>query len=189
MVTIRCERPADERAREALLDCAYGNSRHTKPSARLRHGRLPAEGLALVALERGRIVGTVRLWNIAAGGRAAVLLGPLAVHPDARRRGIGAALVARAVSEARRLGHTAILLVGDQAYYGRFGFSAAATANLELSKACHPARLLARELVAGALDGAAGTIRATGRRVPAPVPAGLQSLAGKGRSRFLPRAA
>ncbi len=102
MVTIRQERPVDERAREALLDRAYGNERHGKPSAKLRNGRLPAEGLALVAVERGRVVGTVRLWHVQAGGQAALLLGPLAVDPAEQRRGIGAVLMRRAIEVARR---------------------------------------------------------------------------------------
>ncbi|MGA8952514.1 MAG: GNAT family N-acetyltransferase, partial [Xanthobacteraceae bacterium] len=81
MVSIREEKIADVAAREALLDEAYGSTRFAKASERLREGRLPATGLSLVAVEHGRLVGTVRLWNVSAGpGRAAVLLGPLAVH-------------------------------------------------------------------------------------------------------------
>src|SRR5580704_270351 len=75
MVTIREEKLADIAAREVLLDEAYGAARFAKVSERLREGRLPADGLSLVAVERGRIVGTVRLWNVAAGpGGPAVLL-------------------------------------------------------------------------------------------------------------------
>src|SRR5262249_28439310 len=117
-ITIRKERPVDESAREALLDAAYGPVRHQKPSAKMRHRRLPAEGLAFAAIERGRMIGTVRLWHVHAGrGRNALLLGPLAVHPDARKRGIGAHLMRRALEEASRLGYGAVLLVGDLAYY------------------------------------------------------------------------
>ena len=102
MVTIREEKIADIAAREALLDEAYGPARFAKASERLREGRLPATGLSLVAVERGRLVGTVRLWNVSAGpGRAAVLLGPLAVHPAHRNRGIGTTLVRRAIARAR----------------------------------------------------------------------------------------
>ncbi len=131
MVTIREEKIADIAAREALLDEAYGPARFAKASERLREGRLPANGLSLVAVEHGRLVGTVRLWNICAGpGRAAVLLGPLAVHPAHRNRGIGTTLVRRAIARARIAGHGAILLVGDAPYYGRFGFSASSTGDL-----------------------------------------------------------
>ncbi len=161
MVTIRHERPTDIAAREAVLDRAFGAGRHEKPSQRLRDGRAPARGLSFVATEHGRVIGTVRLWNVTAGGRAALLLGPLAVAPEAQSRGIGAALMRRALAEARRLGHRAILLVGDAAYYGRFGFSAVKTGALTLAGR-HDPRLLALELVPGALDGAAGLLQATG---------------------------
>ena len=131
MVTIRHERPSDIAAREALLNQCFGGARFTKASERLREGRLPE--LALVATDRGRLAGTVRLWHVSAGpGRPALLLGPLAVRPDCRGRGIGAALMAYAIAEARARGHPEILLVGDEPYYARFGFSAAATGALSL---------------------------------------------------------
>ena len=169
MINIRNEKPSDVAAREALLDVAYGPTRHTKPSARLRAGRLPAEGLSFVATERGRVVGTVRLWHVAAGrGRPALLLGPLAVHPDCRSRGIGAALTQHAVAEAAKRGHGAVLLVGDAPYYGRFGFSAEKTGALRMPGPYERHRLLACELAGGALDGAHGIIHATGVKVPKP---------------------
>jgi len=157
MISIRSERSADVAAREALLDVAYGPVRFTKPSQRLRERREPA--LSLVALEQGRVIGTVRLWPVAAGGRPALLLGPLAVHPDSRCRGIGAALMRRALRAAADAGHRAVLLVGDAAYYGRFGFTAAKTGVLAMPGAYEPGRLLALELVPGALDGAHGLVR------------------------------
>ena len=157
MISIRSERSADVAAREALLDVAYGPVRFTKPSQRLRERREPA--LSLVALEQGRVVGTVRLWPVAAGGRPALLLGPLAVHPDCRCRGIGAALMRRALRAAAEAGHGAVLLVGDAAYYGRFGFTAARTGVLAMPGPYEPGRLLALELVPGALDGAHGLVR------------------------------
>ncbi|HZP75126.1 MAG TPA: N-acetyltransferase [Pseudolabrys sp.] len=169
MISIRHERPADAAAREALLDRAYGPIRFTKASQRLRSGRLPAAGLAFVAAQGGEIVGTVRLWTVNAGrGRPALILGPLAVAPEQRGRGIGAALMRRALREARRLGHAAVLLVGDAAYYGRFGFSAEKTSLLRMPGPYDQHRLLALELIPGALDGAAGFIRATGEKLASP---------------------
>jgi predicted N-acetyltransferase YhbS len=164
MVTIRQERNADASAREALLDAAYP-ARFTKPSQRLRAGRQPARGLALTAVEDGRVVGTVRLWPVSAGpDRPALLLGPLAVDAACRNRGIGAALMRRALAEARRRGHRAVLLVGDAAYYGRFGFSAEPTAALWLPDLAERSRLLGLELMPGALAGARGAIRSAGTR-------------------------
>jgi predicted N-acetyltransferase YhbS len=161
MVTIRNERPVDAAAREALLDLAYGPSRFTKPSERLRERRLPAAGLSFVAVEHGRVIGTVRLWHVTAGpGRPALLLGPLAVHPDCRNRGIGGALMRHALRVAAKRGHAAVLLVGDPAFYGRFGFSAEKTGKLWLPGLPDRSRLLGHELAAGALDGVRGSIRA-----------------------------
>ena len=86
---IRAERASDVVAREALLDACFGENRHTRTCQRLRDGRAPAEGLALSAVREGRLVGTVRLWHVSAGGIPALVLGPLAVDdavPQARRR-------------------------------------------------------------------------------------------------------
>jgi predicted N-acetyltransferase YhbS len=169
MVTIREEKFAYVAAREALLDEAYGAVRFAKTSERLREGRLPADGLSLVAAESGRVVGTVRLWNVTAGPQQpAVLLGPLAVHPSERNRGIGSALMRRAIARARLAGHRAVLLVGDAAYYSRFGFSAATTGELWMPGRYERDRLLALELKPGALAGARGLIGAAGRLAPVP---------------------
>ena len=169
MPTIRLEKSSDTAAREALLDAAYGPVRFEKPSERLRSGRAPARGLCFVAVENGHVIGTVRLWEVSAGpAGAALLLGPLAVDPARRRRGIGSALVRHALRAAAKGGHRAVLLAGDPAYYGRFGFSAEKTARLRLLGPFERHRLLALELKPGALDGARGLIRAAGRIIPQP---------------------
>ena len=153
-------------AREALLDRAMGLNWKKKSSQKLRRGRRPSEGLAFVARDHdGVLVGTVRLWDVATGdGRPALLLGPLAVDPQLKSAGIGKALMSHAISEAKRLGHKAVLLVGDAAYYGRFGFSADKTGQLSMPGPYERHRFLALELVSGALDNAVGTLKATGRK-------------------------
>lgn len=170
MTIIRHETLADIPARERLLDIGFGASRFSKTAERLRVGRLPARGLSFVASEDGRVIGSVRLWNISAGpARPALLLGPLVVACDAQRQGVGAALIQHALGEAQRLGHDAVLLVGDAPYYRRFGFSQENTGRLRLPGPYERDRLLARELRPGALDGARGLISATGQRAPTPV--------------------
>lgn len=169
MITLHHERTSDVPAREALLDEAFGEARYRKSSQRLRDGRLPAEGLSLIAREDKRVVGTARLWHVTcASGQAALLLGPVAVAADCRNRGIGAALIARCLREARRRGHGAVILVGDPPYYGRFGFTAEKTAALRLPGPFERRRLLALELAPAALDGAHGLIRAAGKMAPQP---------------------
>ncbi|UFZ03387.1 N-acetyltransferase [Bradyrhizobium ontarionense] len=161
---IRAERASDVPAREALLDACFGDNRHERTCQRLRDGRAPAAGLALSAVRSGTLVGTLRLWHVSAGGRDALMLGPLAVAADARSLGVGAALMNAALMIAASRGHGAVILLGDAPYYARFGFSVETTSELELPGAFEHARLLGLELVAGALDGACGMILATGAR-------------------------
>ena len=168
MITIRLERVSDIPAREALLDQAFGGRRRRKTSERLREGRLPADGLALVAVDGRRLVGTARLWDVDCGGQPALLLGPVAVETSRRNRGIGAALVIRSLREARRLGHGAVILVGDPPYYSRFGFTGEKTAAIRLPGPVERHRLLALELVLGALNGAQGMVSAAGRLAQRP---------------------
>jgi predicted N-acetyltransferase YhbS len=162
---IRAERASDVAAREALLDACFGGNRRTRTCQRLRDGRAPAEGLAFSAVRRSRLVGTVRLWHVSAGGTPALVLGPLAVDPGCRALGIGAALMNHALAAAKARGHGAVLLLGDAAYYARFGFSAAKTAELSLPGPFERERLLGLELRAGTLDGASGLIVPTGAAV------------------------
>jgi predicted N-acetyltransferase YhbS len=163
---IRAERASDVVAREALLDACFGDNRHMRTCQRLRDGRAPAEGLALSALVRGRLVGTVRLWHVSVGGIPALMLGPLAVEASSRKFGAGAALMDHALAAAKARGHRAVILLGDAPYYIRFGFSAAKTGELMLPGPFEGDRLLGLELCQGALDGAWGMISATGKPEP-----------------------
>ena len=163
---IRSERAADVAMREALLDASFGEDRHGRTCQRLRDGRAPATGLALSAMRGGKLVGTVRLWHVSAGGRPALVLGPLAVDPACRELGIGAALMQQALAAARARGHEAVILLGDAPYYARFGFSSERTGALMLPGPFERDRLLAVEFQAGALEGAEGMIVPTGAALP-----------------------
>ena len=165
MTMIRTEIAADVPQREHLLDRAFGKQRRRKTSERLRKGRLPSEGLAFTAVdETGKLLGTIRLWDVLAGSAGeALLLGPLAVDCAAQGQGIGAALMRHAIAEARLRGHRAIILVGDEPYYTRFGFTASLVADLHLPGPVERQRFLGIELIPGALDGAEGLVMASGR--------------------------
>lgn len=160
MVTYATERDEHGPAIERLLDAAFGEARWHKTCQRVRDGQAPVRELSLVALDGGRLVGTVRLWRIVVGERSrnVLLLGPMAVDAAARDRGIGAGLVEHAIARAEAAGEDAVLLVGDAPYYTPFGFQPDKTTGLWLPGPVDRARFLARELKPGALHAAQGPV-------------------------------
>ena len=159
MIDVIDEAPWHSAAREELLDLVFGQARFEKPSERLREGRLPE--IALSAMDGDVLVGTVRLWRAETGdGRPVLLLGPLAVSPALQGAGLGGRLMRMALNRAAVGGHGAVILVGEPAYYARFGFTAAHTGALAMPGAYEQRRLLALELADGVLEGAFGTLRA-----------------------------
>jgi putative acetyltransferase len=83
-------------------------------------GWIPA--LSLVALARGAVVGHVVCTRSDLGGLPVLGLGPLSVHPDHQRGGVGKALVHAVLGAADALDEPLVVLLGDPAYYHRFGF-------------------------------------------------------------------
>ena len=162
MVTIRAEISSDITAREALLNAAFGAKRFRKTSEKLRANRAPA--LAFTALDdNNKLIGTVRLWNIIAGSAgSSLLLGPLAVDCNHQGAGLGRSLMEQAIFAARDLGADSILLVGDEPYYSRFGFTASLTRSLHLPGPVERNRFLGLELETQALDDAEGLVAASG---------------------------
>lgn len=170
-ILIRDEVPRDAFAREILLDKAFGLNRRRKSSERVREGRLPAEGLAFTAMRDNVLVGTLRLWDIDIGnGARALLLGPIAISPALRSNGLGGRMIRMALEKASALGNDAVILVGDEPYYRRFGFSGDKMGGLDMPGPVDRARFLGLELRAGALDGANGVLRPAGRPAPAVSP-------------------
>ncbi|UCH75306.1 MAG: N-acetyltransferase [Rhodospirillales bacterium] len=144
---------------ERLLDLTFGPDRHEKTVYRLREGIAPVPPLSFVIENGSGLAATLRFWPVMLpDGRVALLLGPIAVRPDLAGKGYGRALMRHGIEAARAQGWPAILLVGDEPYYGRLGFTRAAAARLELPGPVDAARFLALELVPGALDGVAGTV-------------------------------
>src|SRR3954469_12119068 len=165
---ISAERAPHVVAREALRDACFGDNRHARTCQRLRDGRAPAEGLAFSAWCEGRLVGTVRLWHVSAGGIPALMLGPLAVEASSRQLGVGAALMDHALAAAKARGHRVVILLGDAPYYARFGFSHRKTGELSLPGAFERDRVLCLALRGGAIDGAWGMIAPPGKPLPKP---------------------
>jgi predicted N-acetyltransferase YhbS len=119
-LAITPELPSDRDAVEALVLAAFGPGRYAKTAERIReHARMTA---GLVARDGDRIVGSVHLWSITVGDIPAVFLGPITVAADHRKGGLGADLVAACVEAAKQDAVAGVLLVGDAAYFERFGF-------------------------------------------------------------------
>jgi len=146
---------------ESLLDQCFGLARRTKTTYRLREGERPVDALGLTARdEAGRLVGANSFWDLAIGeaGAPALLLGPLAVAPHVQGLGVGRALMRRGIADARDLGHSLILLVGDAPYYERVGFHQVPPNRLLLPGPVDPARFLYFELEPGCLETARGLV-------------------------------
>ncbi len=150
--------PNDSPAVAALIDRVFGPGRYTKTAERLREGNRPLLDISFVAHAGGVVVGSVRMWPIRIGETPAVLLGPFAVDAAWRSNGLGAALIRRACEAAAAAGHSIVLLVGDQPYYGPLGFGRAPSA-VALPGPVDPARVLVNALASGAAAGLAGPVR------------------------------
>lgn len=148
-MVLKPERPEDAAAIEALLDHAFGPGRHTKVSERVREFAAFAPELSFCAWRDDVLLGSVRLWRIRVGDQPAVFLGPLAVEGDERSAGVGGQLVERASQAAKAAGDAAVLLVGDEPYFQRFGFQAAAGRGVKMPGPVDQRRVLVRVLTDG----------------------------------------
>jgi predicted N-acetyltransferase YhbS len=143
---IRPESVADGPLVDALNAVSFGPGRFAKSAYRLREGVDPVAGLSFVAVDDGGLLGSIRFWPIAVGMELSLLLGPLAVEPRLRGRGIGIALMKHAIAEARALGFPSILLIGDEPYYVRVGFARLAPGRIKFPGPVDPARVLGLSL-------------------------------------------
>lgn len=141
---------------EQLAADAFGPGRFARAAFRLREGVPHDPDLSFAATHEDAfgavtLAGSIRLTRIRIGGRPALVLGPLVVSPRAKSIGIGRELMNRALLEARKRGHEFVILVGDHAYYSRFGFEPAPKGRIVLPGPADPARTLYCELAPGAL--------------------------------------
>lgn len=159
-LAIRQELAVDGAAIERLHERAFGPGRFARTAFRLREGVPPDAGLSFAAHVGTFLVGSVRVTPVMAGGCKALMLGPLTVDPAFEGRGIGAALMNRSIDAARAAGHDLVLLIGDAAYYQRFGFRVIPPGQLALPGPADLARFLALELGEGALATRRGPVTA-----------------------------
>jgi len=154
---IRLETAADDAAIEALQAEAFGPGRFARTAFRIREGVPHAPDLSLVGLHGERIAGSVRLTPIMIGETPSMLLGPLTVDPEFKNRGLGKALLRAVLDAAAKAGETSVLLVGDEPYYGPFGFKRVPFGSLLLPGPVDQARVLIASLKGAAVP--AGVVR------------------------------
>jgi predicted N-acetyltransferase YhbS len=157
--TIRPERPEDAPLVEALNARAFGPGRYAKSAYRLREGVDPVASLSFVAVQESRLCGSVRFWPIVVGSAPCLMLGPLAVERELRGRGVGVALMEKGIDAARAEGHAAIVLVGDEPYYARVGFTRLPPHRIAFPGPVDTSRMLGLSLRPGALVTLTGKIR------------------------------
>ena len=158
-LTILAETANDAQAIERLHDRTFGPGRYVLSAYRLREHVDHLLDLSFTAWIGTLLVGSVRQLPIVIGETKALLLGPLTVEPPFRGRGVGRALLERALKDAKAKGHRLILLVGDEAYYSRVGFKAVPKGRATMPGPVDYSRLLVAELVDGAFEGVSGAIR------------------------------
>ena len=161
---IRLETDGDAETLSQLSAEAFGPGRFARSAYRVREGIPPVPGLSLVGWRGDRLVGGIRFTAISIGEENnAALLGPLVVDPAEKGKGFGRALVEEGLARAKAEGFALVLLVGDMPYYGRFGFSPVRPGQIMLPGPVDQARLLALELVPGALATASGQVKGYAR--------------------------
>jgi predicted N-acetyltransferase YhbS len=178
-LTLQFEQPQDGPAVDALIDRAFGPGRYTKVSERVREIAQFAPELSVVAWCEGRLMGCARMWRVRVGGQPVTFLGPFAVEQGERNAGFGARMIERACEAARAAGETHVLLVGDEPYFTRVGFSGALAEGVVMPAPVDQRRVLARDLTGAgeALAGLARVLRHVdeGRRRRASPQAGVTS--------------
>jgi predicted N-acetyltransferase YhbS len=158
-LTILAETANDAQAIERLHDRTFGPGRYVLSAYRLREHVDHLLDLSFTARIGTLLVGSVRQLPILIGESKALLLGPLTVEPPFRGRGVGRALLERAIKDAKAKGHRLILLVGDEVYYSRVGFKAVPKGRASMPGPVDYSRLLVAELADGAFTGVSGAIR------------------------------
>lgn len=163
MYEITHEKPQDAVVIDHLLDISFGEERFRKTAYAIRQNSTPIPELCLIARDESGLLATIQYWNLVVGDQTgAILLGPIAVRPEEKGKGIGITLIRDTLKMAKERGYKLVVLVGDPDYYGRFGFISAFDQGLQLPGPVDAHRFLVCELETGALAGVKGMVNGAG---------------------------
>lgn len=143
---LRPERTGDAAAVEALYAAAFGPGRFVRTASRVRGDAPHDPAVSFVGERRGIVVGAIRQTPVTVGGSPAYFLGPLAVAEMAAKQGIGRALLTLSIDAARKSAADAIVLIGDEPFYGPSGFKLVPRGSMMLDGPVEPHRLLSLPL-------------------------------------------
>jgi predicted N-acetyltransferase YhbS len=157
-VTFLPETPAHDPEIEAINEEAFGPGRFVRAAYKIREGGPHERQLSFVAVAGDTVVASVRMTRIVAGEGRALMLGPLAVRPAYKNLGIGRKLVAMALEAAAKAGAGAVILVGDEPYYGPLGFTRIPRGQMSMPRPVDLDRILVHEIVPGAVARLTGMV-------------------------------
>ncbi len=161
MPSLRMPCPNDYAAIDRLHADCFGPGRFTRTAYRIRESAEADRTCSRVMFDEDRLIASIELSKIEIGGQAgALLLGPIAVSPDDIGQAHGATLMEAAIDATRAEGHQLIVLVGDMAYFQRFGFEVSPPGDILLPGPVDPERILTLELKSGTRQQYNGLIRA-----------------------------
>ena len=159
MIIIRREVPADYEEIRGLLMEAFGQPHESLLVDDLRNAGKAV--ISLVALIDGRVAGHILFSEVSIDpscpGWKGLGLAPLAVSPPFQGKGVGTELVQSGIEACRREGWTSLFVLGERAYYSRFGFVPAGRFGLDNLYGADDA-FMAMEILPGALSEKNGTV-------------------------------
>jgi len=159
-MNIRIEIPSDSEIINSIISCAFETDAEANLVERLRRTADPF--WSIVAEVGGALVGHVLLTSVtledAPDGMRLMGLAPLAVLPNHQKQGVGAALMEAAINKCRSEGVAAIVLLGNPAYYGRFGFVMSEGYGIKSIYDVPPEYFMILPLLEEGLHGVAGTV-------------------------------
>lgn len=163
-IQTRAPKKNDLRAISTLHSKIFGPGRFARTAYRVREGssnQSQVTPFCRVATFENTIIASITFTEIKIGVTSgALLLGPVAVDPDYIGKGIGRTLITEGLETARTARRKIVLLVGDESYYGRFGFKRIEPGRIQLPGPVDPKRLLGLSLQSEELSEVSGLVMA-----------------------------